>query len=190
MPMLMQILIGLAVVLAIVVAFAVIVVLRPSHFEVERSVEIAASAAVVFDQVNDFHKWEAFSPWAKMDPAAKNTYSGPPVGTGAEFAWAGNSRVGQGRMAITESHPHDLIRIKLEFIKPFPGLCDVAFRIQPKGQQTAVTWSIAGEHTFLPKAFGLFVSMDRMIGGSFEKGLADLKAVSEAIPNHAAPADA
>lgn len=60
--MLKRILIGLA---AIVLVFAFVVALLPSDFRVARSATIAAPPAVVFSQVNDFHKWMAWSPWAK-----------------------------------------------------------------------------------------------------------------------------
>ena len=45
----------------------------------------------------------AWSPWAKIDPAAKITFEGPPAGTGAGYTWAGNNKVGEGRMTITDS---------------------------------------------------------------------------------------
>jgi len=104
-----------------------------------RAATISAPAAVIFSQVNDFHKWEAWSPWAKMDPAAKNTFEGAPAGTGAIFAWAGNYKVGEGRMTLTESRPNDLIRIKLEFVRPFAATSTAEFTFRPEGNQTAVT---------------------------------------------------
>src|ERR1700676_1636756 len=108
--MLKKILIALA---AIVVVFLGIVALQPSDFRVVRAATLPAPPAAVFDQVNDFHNWEAWSPWAKLDPTAKNTFEGPSAGTGAIFKWAGNAEVGEGCMTITESHPNDLILIKL-----------------------------------------------------------------------------
>ena len=75
---------------------AVIVATRPSEFRIERATTIAAPAPMVFAQVNDFHKWEAWSPWAKLDPQVKNSYEGAPAGQGAVFAWAGNDKVGEG----------------------------------------------------------------------------------------------
>ena len=82
----------------------------------------AAPPPAVFAQVNDLRQWEAWSPWAKLDPAVKNTFEGAATGTGAIFRWAGNNEVGEGRMTITESRPSDLIRMKLEFLKPFAAI--------------------------------------------------------------------
>jgi hypothetical protein len=175
--MLIKVFIAIAV---IVVVFAVIVVLQPSSFRVARSTSISAPPAAVLAQVNNFHKWEAWNPWGKIDPAMKQTYEGAPAGTGAVYTWAGNNEVGVGRMTITESRPNDLIRIRLEFFKPFAATNQSEFTFKPEGDQTAVTWSMTGNNNFMAKAVHLFMNMDKMVGGQFEKGLAQMKAVVEA----------
>jgi hypothetical protein len=147
--MLKTILISVAV---IVIVFVVIVALQPSDFRVARSTTISAPPAAVFAQVNDFHKWEAWNPWGKIDPAMKQTYEGAPAGTGAIYTWAGNKEVGEGRMAIIESRPSDLTRVKLEFMKPFRATNMALFTIKPKGKQTVVTWSMTGQNNFMAKA--------------------------------------
>jgi hypothetical protein len=175
--MLKIILIAIAV---IVVAFVVVVALQPSEFHIVRSATISAPAPAVFAQVNDFHKWEAWNPWGRIDPAMKQSYEGAPAGTGAIYAWAGNKEVGEGRMTLTESRPSDLIRIKLEFFKPFAATNTAEFTFKPEGNQTTVTWSMTGENNFMAKAIHLFINMDKMVGGQFEKGLAQMKSVVEA----------
>ena len=177
--MLKIILIALAV---IIVVLAVIVALQPSEFRVERSATMAAPAPTVFAQVNDFHKWEAWNPWGKIDPAMKQTYEGAPAGTGAVYTWTGNKEVGEGRMTIIETRPSELIRIKMEFFKPFAGTSTAEFTFKPEGNQTVVTWSMAGENNFMAKAVHLVMNMDKMIGDQFEKGLASMKSVVEAAP--------
>ena len=167
---------------AVFVVFLIVVALQPSEFRVERSTTISAPAAAVFAHVNNFHQWEAWSPWAKLDPAAKNSFEGPPAGMGAIFRWAGNNEVGEGSMTITESRPSDLITIKLEFLKPFAATSTAEFTFKPEGNQTAVTWSMFGTNNFIAKAFCLFNSMDKMVGGQFETGLAQMKSVAEAAP--------
>lgn len=169
----------LIVLAVVVVAFVVIVALQPSEFRVVRKATIVAPAPAVFAQVNDFHKWEAWSPWAQLDPAMRRTYEGAPAGTGAVYAWAGNKNVGEGRTTITESHPSDLIRIKLEFVRPFTCTNDVEFTFDSEGRQTAVTWSMVGRNNFIAKAVGLFMNMDKMVGGQFEQGLAQMKSLVE-----------
>jgi hypothetical protein len=175
--MLKIILIALAV---IIVVLIVIVALQPSEYRVARSATISAPSAAVFAQVNDFHKWEAWNPWGKIDPAMKQAFEGAPAGIGAIHTWTGNKEVGEGRMTITESRPSELIRINLEFFKPFAGNSIAEFTFRPEGNQTAVTWSMAGQNNLMAKAIHLFMNMDKMIGGQFEKGLADMKSVVEA----------
>jgi hypothetical protein len=101
------------------------------------------------------------------------------VGVGASLAWAGNSQVGEGRMTIRESRPNDEVRMTLEFIKPFASVATTDFSIREDGGQSIVTWSMYGRKNFMSKAMCLFMSMDKMIGGQFEEGLATLKAMSE-----------
>jgi hypothetical protein len=168
---------GLVLAIAI---FALFVAIQPADFRITRSGTIAAPAADVFAQVNDLHNWQAWSPWAKRDPAMKQNYDGAPSGTGASYSWSGNKDVGEGRMTITESRPSDLVRIKLEFLKPFKATNTSEFTFKPDGQRTVVTWSMSGQRNFVMKAFGLFMNMDKMVGGDFEKGLASLKEVTEA----------
>jgi hypothetical protein len=175
--MLIKILIGLVVVIGV---FAAIVAMRPSDFRVERSAVVSAPAPVVFAQVNDLHNWDAWSPWAKLDPAAKQTFDGPRAGTGAAFAWAGNNQVGEGRMTITESRPNELVRFRLDFVKPFAGTNTAEFSFKPQGDKTAVTWSMSGRQNFMAKAICMFMSMDKMVGGQFDQGLAQMKSVAEA----------
>jgi len=169
----------LAGVTAVVVVFAAIVALQPSDFRIERSAAMSAPAPAVHAQVNDFRNWLAWSPWEKLDPQLKRTYEGPAAGTGAQYAWAGNKDVGEGRMTIVESRPGELVRIKLEFFKPFAAVNTAEFRFRPAEGGTAVTWSMAGQNNFLARAFCMFVSMDKMVGGQFEQGLAQMKAVVE-----------
>ena len=165
---------------AVVIIFLGVVAMQPADFRIERSAAIAAPPADVFAQVNDFHNWTAWSPWEKLDPALKKTYSGAAAGGGAVYEWAGNDQVGTGRMTLTDSQPSNLIRIKLEFIKPFEATNTTEFLLTPDGGGTKVTWSMTGNNNFMAKAAGLFMNMEKMVGGDFEKGLAQMKTVAEA----------
>lgn len=168
---------------AVLIVFVIFVALRPSDFRVTRSTAIMAPPAAVFAVVNDLHQWEAWSPWAKLDPAAKVTYDGPQTGPNASYAWNGNNKVGEGRSTIVESRPGELVRLKLEFVRPFAGTNDVAFTFKPEGGQTVVAWTMTGKSNFMGKAIGLFIDCEKMCGGQFEQGLASLKALVEGAPN-------
>jgi uncharacterized protein YndB with AHSA1/START domain len=169
-------LIAIPVLIAI---FLVIVAMQPSDFRVVRSTTIAAPPEAVFPHVNELKKWDAWSPWAKLDPNAKSTFEGPEAGTGAVMTWAGNNDVGEGRMTITENRPNELVQFKLEFYKPMAGTCTAEFAFKPEGNQTTVTWSMSGQNNFMAKAVGLFMDCDAMVGGQFEQGLANLKSATE-----------
>jgi hypothetical protein len=158
----------------------VVVALQPADFRVTRSATIAAPPEAVFPHVNELKKWEAWNPWGKLDPAMKLTYEGPATGVGAAYAWVGNNQVGEGRMTITESRAHEFVRFKLDFFKPMAGTSEAEFTFKPQGNQTEVAWTMTGKNNFIAKAMCLFMSMDKMIGGQFEKGLGDLKSMAEA----------
>jgi hypothetical protein len=170
--MLTYILIGFAV---LAVVFVGLVVTRPNEFTVTRSAKMAAPPQAPFDEINNFHRWTTWSPWEEIDPQLKRTYEGPESGVGAIYRWEGNGQVGQGNMTITESKPGEMIRIRLEFIKPFAGINDTLFTFKPVGEETEVTWTMKGNYVFITKAMSLFMNMDKMMGDQFEKGLASIK---------------
>lgn len=169
----------LIVLMILIVGFIVFVNSRPSEFKVSRSLTMAASSMKVFEQVNDFHNWNAWSPWAKLDPNAKNIFEGPTSGVGAIFRWSGNNQIGEGSNTIVESKPHELIKIKLEILKPYPSTNMVEFTFQPQGEQTLVTWSMGGENNFMGKLMDVVMNFEAMIGQQFDTGLSQLKGVVE-----------
>jgi hypothetical protein len=177
--MLKKVLFSLAVIVAVL---AIVVAMQPAEFRVTRRATMSAPAPAVFAQVNELRKWEAWSPWQKLDLAMKVDYEGPPAGPGASYSWVGNSQVGEGRLTITDSRPSDLVRIKLEFMKPFAATNTAEFTFKPEGDKTAVTWSMEGRNNFISKALNLVLNMDKMVGGQFERGLANMKAVAESAP--------
>lgn len=170
----------LALVGVLAIAFVLLVLSRPADFRIVRSAAFSAPPAAAFALVNDFHRWDGWSPWAKLDPAMKATFDGPASGAGAKYAWSGNGKVGEGRMTILESREPELVKIKLEFLKPFAATNIAEFAFVPEGRGTRVTWAMAGRNdSFVKKAFCLFMNMDRMVGRDFEKGLAAMKALAE-----------
>ena len=175
--MLKKILIVVVVVILAILGFAST---RPDDFKVERSITIQAPADIVFNQINDFHKWTAWSPWAKLDPKAKYAFEGTESGVGAIHSWDGNKDVGTGKMTIVESNPHSSIKIRLDFEKPFKSTSDAEFKFDHQNDQTILTWAMMGKANFISKVMCLFMNMDKMVGGQFEKGLMDIKAISEA----------
>jgi len=171
----------LAVVLLLVAGFVIYAASRPDDFRVSRSIAIAAPPSAVFPHVNDLREFQKWSPWAKMDPQTKVTYEGPASGVGSSFTWQ-SAKTGEGTMALSESRQDEFIRFMLVFRKPFKATNTAEFTFKPDGNGTLVTWSMYGRSNFIAKAMGVFMNCDKMIGGPFEQGLADLKTLSEAKP--------
>ena len=179
----------LLVLLLIVVAAAVFINSRPGQFHVERSTTVAAQGAAVYPMIADLHAWSSWSPWDKRDPQMKKTYSGSEAGVGAIYDWSGNDKVGSGRMTVTEATPDTHIGINVEFFKPFAATNTCIFTLSPEADGTKVTWAMEGKENFMGKAMGLFMNMDKAIGGDFEEGLANLKRESESATQTPASAD-
>jgi hypothetical protein len=169
----------LSVLVVAIIAIVVLAVMKPDTFRIERSRTIKAAPDKVFPLINDFHPWAEWSPWDKLDPNLKRAYCGAASGVGAIYEWEGNKKVGQGRMEITESTSLSRIVIKLDFIKPFSANNIADFALAGDGGKTTVTWGMTGKQPFMFKVMGVFMSMDKMIGKDFEKGLASMAAIAE-----------
>ncbi len=166
----------------IVVAIAAVLLFaatRPDTFQVQRTAAIQAPPEKIFPLINDFSRWNAWSPWEKKDPGMKRTFGTVTAGKGAVYAWDGNKNVGQGSMEITESAAPSRVAIELKFVKPFEASNDVEFILLPKGGLTQVTWTMRGRVGYFEKLIHLFFNIDRMVGGDFEAGLASLKTIAE-----------
>jgi hypothetical protein len=151
---------------------------RPDTFRLQRSTRVNAVPDRIAANIDDFHLWNAWSPWEKLDPALERKFSGAPKGKGAIYEWQGNKKVGQGRMEITDITPTK-VTIKLDFLAPWEAHNVTEFQLAPSEGGTQVTWSLEGPSDYKAKVFGLVFNMEKMVGGDFERGLAGLKKVSE-----------
>jgi len=170
----------IAVVLVILISGVLTVAgTKPDVFSVARSVTIQAPPERVFALINDFHLWTNWSPWEKLDPAMKRSYSGADAGKGAVYAWEGSGKVGAGRMEITESNAPSDLKIALDFIKPFESRNQAEYSLKPDGSGTRVTWEMHGPNPFLAKVMQVFFDAETMVGKDFETGLSNLKQAAE-----------
>jgi len=173
--MLKKIILTVLILLSALLLFATT---RPDTFQVERAATVAASPEAIYPLLDDFHAWARWSPWEQLDPAMTRSFSGPEAGIGAVYAWKGNSKVGEGRMEITEAAPSSRLVIALDFLAPFETHNTTTFTLEPRGDSTLVTWTMAGTSPYLGKVMGLFFDMDKAIGTDFEKGLMGLAAAA------------
>jgi uncharacterized protein YndB with AHSA1/START domain len=174
--MLKTIAFSLAVMVVALLAYAST---RPDSFRVERSTTIKAPMDKVFGLVNDFHQWQSWSPWEKLDPAMVRTFTGPNSGKGTVYAWSSDGKAGAGRMEILDAPAPTKVLIKLDFIKPFEAHNTAEFTLTPVGDSTQINWAMYGPSPFIAKVMGVFFSMDSLVGKDFAEGLANLKAVAE-----------
>lgn len=166
---------AILVVVVIGIAYAL-----PRTVHVERSVVIAAPAAVVFSQVNALQNWQEWSPWSRRDPAMSAVYSGPDIGVGNTLQWdSENPDVGSGTHRIIESTPFDRIVTALDF--GGMGTATSVWTFDRAGGRTLATWGFASDLGMNPvwRYMGLF--FDSMVGSDYEEGLAALKARCEAM---------
>jgi uncharacterized protein YndB with AHSA1/START domain len=159
-------------------AVAVTIATRPAAFRISRSAVLTAPIDRLFEHVEDFHHWAAWSPFAKLDPDMTTTFEGATKGVGARYGWSGNSKAGQGKMAITDSVPGQRIAIDLSFDKPMKAENKTVFTFEQTAGGTRVTWTMTGNNSFMGKAFALVVDVDKLLGSSFDEGLQSLGAVA------------
>jgi len=174
--MIKKTLLFIAIAVAVILGYATT---KPDTFSVQRETTIAAPAQKVSSLITDFRQWPNWSPWEKLDPDMQRSFTGAASGQGARYAWQGDEKVGEGRMEIVEAASPERTVIRLDFLKPFESHNTTTFVLAPQGEQTRVTWTMTGPSPYVSKVMTVFVSMDRMIGKDFEKGLANLKAYAE-----------
>lgn len=148
-------------------------------YVVTRTADIKAEPKVIYEQLANFRNWQSWSPWEGLDPELHRTYSGAASGVGATYTWSGNRKAGQGQMQIADAAEPGRVQIDLRFEKPFKAQNEIVIAVEPVGDHSHVTWTMTGQKTFATKVMGLFKSMDAMIGPDFERGLAQLKVVTE-----------
>lgn len=173
--MLKKILLGF---LALVAVLVIVGFFLPANVHVERSTTIAAPPAAVYAHVADFEKFNAWSPWAELDPKTEYTHTGTPGAVGAKMAWKSDDpNVGSGSQTFTKLEPPKLVETALDFGEH--GTALARFQLSEEGGGTKVVWGFDSDMGANPIARYFGLMMDGMIGPDYEKGLANLKRVVE-----------
>ena len=169
---------GLALLILIAV-LAIVIALQPAEFTVERSALIQAPPVVIYPHIENLHAFNAWNPFARMDPQMTLSYTGPDSGVGASSSWVA-PEMGKGRMTITKVTTDREVAMDLEFFEPMAAKNRVTFVLAPEGDSTRVSWRMDGRNNFVGKAAGLLMDVDKMTGDAFEQGLTTLKQTTEA----------
>jgi Polyketide cyclase / dehydrase and lipid transport len=168
--------VALVVVVAALLAYAAT---KPDTFRVQRSAGINAPAERIFPLIANLKSMNRWNPFVEPDPAIKIAYSGPDSGRGAAHTWSGNSKVGEGRIEVTDAAPSSRVTMQLEMRKPMKACNAVEFTLAANDKTTVVTWAMSGRQPFMAKLMTIFIDCDKMVGSQFEKGLGKLKAIAE-----------
>lgn len=154
-------------------------------YTVERQVLVAALPERIFPEIADLRRWQRWSPWEGLDPALERTYSGPGSGVGAAYAWSGDREAGRGSMRVARAEAPRVVSIDIAFEKPFPNTSTSTFTLTPEdgdggSPATRVTWTMVGPRPLVMRLLGPVMSMDKVVGKDFERGLQQLRSVAEA----------
>lgn len=171
-----KIVLGGVVVIALILGYAAI---QSPDYQVSREIAIDAPAEKIFPYLNNSKLAEQWAPWLEIDPEAKMSYSGPDEGVGSVASWTGGKQLGTGSATIVDSVPNQRVSIKLAYTEPMTMTQDAEYVISPRDNQQVVTWIVKGQNSFFGRLMCLFVDMDKIVGGMFEKGLSNLKTLVE-----------
>lgn len=167
---------------ALVAALFAAAAFRPDSFTVTRSVVIDTGQPRLYAIIADLANFDTWSPWSRLDVGMKKTLVEPTNGVGGSYAWDGNGNVGAGRLTIAAIRPDSTVHLDLDFLRPFAASNKVVFALTPEGDGTRMTWTMTGPLPLVARIMHMFMDMDRLVGGQFEQGLANLKALAETEP--------
>jgi hypothetical protein len=151
---------------------------QPDTFRVQRSTLVAAPAERIFPLIADLRQMNSWNPFVKLDPQIRGSYSGPAAGSGATYVFEGK-QAGSGSLRVTGTEVPTSVAMKLDMSSPMAAHNDMLFTLAPEGGATRVSWTMQGSSLFPGKVMGLVFNIDRIVGGAFEEGLADLKLRAE-----------
>jgi uncharacterized protein YndB with AHSA1/START domain len=181
MNLVKRILLGLAAVIVLILGIAAF---QPSDYTIARETTINAPVEKIFPYLNNQKLAEKWGPWLEVDPQAKMNYSGPDAGVGAKASWDSSGQLGTGSATIVESVPNQRVGIALEYSRPMAQTQQSLYLVEPRGSQTMVRWQVQGKNTLPGRVMCLFMNMDKLVGGMFEKGLSNLKTLVETQGGH------
>jgi len=174
----LAILIGIAI-----AAVCILGAIAPKDVRVSRSIIIKAPKEAVFEQMVKFKNWTNWSPWYKMDSTMNITYSGTDGQPGSGYKWLGGEKTGAGEMKNLSVNG-TAMNFSISFIEPHSGKAQGILQAADTAGATKATWTFDIHNEFPMNAMGVFMNMDKMLGGDFESGLSNMK---KYVENHLGP---
>jgi hypothetical protein len=181
-----KLLIGL---LGLLLVVAIVGVVMPTTYAIEKSVTIQAGPNLVHSYVGDLRQWDSWAPWVEADPTIVTTYGATTTGVGASQTWT--SEEGDGELIFTRSDPETGIAYDMAFIMgETRAPADCAMIYDTSAGTTRVTWTMEGDtRDFMPPVIAGLITplMKGSIGSMFDLGLEKLKTVVETAPQPVTP---
>ena len=165
--------------LIIFIGLAIYIAVQPNSFQVTREKTIDAPASVVYDNIIDYKKWPAWSPWIEKEPDMKLNFPENTSGVGGSYSWEGKD--GSGSLRTTATEPNKSITQEIQFDDYEPS--NVVWKLESaENGKTNVIWEMNSDKVpFMFKGYAAFTGgFDNMIGPDFERGLELLDSVSVA----------
>lgn len=165
------------VLLLLLFLLAAIGLFLPTSAHVQRSLDLNASAQTIFPHLNSMKAFNKWSPWTQIDASTEYRFEGPDQGVGSKMIWvSSNAQVGDGSQVISKSIANKMVETKLDFGNENTGTA--TFELQNVNAKTRISWHFRAEFGWdlFSRYIGYFV-LDRMVGGSYEKGLRNLQQI-------------
>jgi hypothetical protein len=183
MTRLLEILISLAIVVAL---FLLVALVLPSHRHLEKQVETNRKLTIVYDTLNSLRRFPDWNPLVLRDPKMQLQFSGPASGVGARMDYTSDKpQLGQGSWEITATEPRSSVTYAI--VNPQRGHDKTSvFTLKPTGRggrNVEITQSYDVDYGWdlLGRYAGLYVS--RHVGDDMDLGLQRLTNMLAQVPN-------
>lgn len=183
MTRLLEILISLAIVVAL---FLLVALVLPSHRHLEKQVETNRKMTIVYDTLNSLRRFKDWNPLVLRDPRMQLQFSGPASGVGARMDYTSDKpQLGQGSWEITATEPRASVTYAL--VNPQRGHDKTStFELKPTGRggrnvEITQTYDVDYGWDLLGRYAGLYVS--RHVGDDMDLGLQRLSNLLAQVPN-------
>lgn len=141
---------------------------------VEKEIIINKPKQEVYDYVKYLKNQNEYSYWASLDTNMQKTFTGTDGTVGFVSAWKGNKDVGQGEQEIIKIDEGKRLDYEMRFKEPMENTANSFMSVEEAGPTaTKVKWAMYGHSKFPMNIMNPF--LNSMVGGDFEKGLANLK---------------
>lgn len=183
MTRLLEILISLAIVVALYLAVALVL---PSKRHLVEKIETNRKLTIAFDSLNSLRRFKDWNPLVLRDPRVQLSYSGPDTGVGARLDY--NSQVegvGKGAWKITESLPREKVTYDIENEERGSSK-RTSFLLEPTGRnnrnvEITQTYDVDYGWDLLGRYSGMYVR--RNIGDDMKMGLTRIVNMLASVPN-------